>query len=708
MAMSRADPYRDETVRRVAARAPLGFAIFLGCLALSAIFDVLRFPERLRWMTLFGCLFVTMVAVSWSLIRLRPERSVGIVVCFVNLLGVGITAYHVIVRAPVAMCVWQLTALLATSSVVLPWGSRNQALACLGTLVAYPLYLISGASDPLTWGAGGAYLLVVLSLSMFAASLLERSVRSDLTLTAALSDREARLRSYFDLALVGTAVVSPDGIFREINDELCHMFGYTRAELAGLSWPMLVDRDMQSAAAALLLRAHAGAGTPERLETRCVRKDGSAIDAIISARGLPGPHGSVNNVMLLMQDVTERRRVEAEREENLRRVEAARQDAVAASRAKDAFLATVSHELRTPLTPILAWSGLLRQGRVTATQTEAALAAVERNAKAQAQLIDDLLDVSRIVSGKWRLSMCPTDLASVVRAALEAMEPAFHANGVSLDVRLPDAPVSLRGDPDRLQQVVANLLSNGVKFTPRGGRVEVVLERVEGFARLIVRDTGEGISPEFLPHVFEPFRQADNSNTREHRGVGLGLAIARALVERHGGAVRAESDGPGRGAVFTVELPLVSDAALATSGDQWAARAAPRASLHGLNVLVVDDDSDSNTVVRALLASFGAEVRTALSAREALDIAIGWQPDVLVSDIAMPGEDGYALLRKLRARGGALGRVPAIALTALGGPADRVRSGAAGYQMHVTKPFDADELAAAVERAAARSVRPTA
>jgi len=432
-------------------------------------------------------------------------------------------------------------------------------------------------------------------------------------------------------------------------------------------------------------------------------------------RGLPGPEGAIDHVMVLVQDITERKRAEAERERYLAQAETARRQAEEASRAKDVFLATVSHELRTPLTPILAWSRLLREGRLGAEKTTAGLAAVERSARAQARLIDDLLDVSRLGARDWRVALRPMDLAPVVRAAVEVVRPAADAKGVALETALPPLAVPVQGDPERLQQVVWNLVSNAVKFTPRGGRVRIALERVDDRARLTVRDTGEGISPDFLPYVFERFRQADSSGTRRHGGLGLGLAIVRGLVERHGGSVRAESAGTEQGAVFTVELPLLAsvaeEAARVQPGRQVTTAepdAAPGAPLGGLRVLVVDDDPDSNAVVSALLVSCGAEVQTAVSAPDALEVAGRWQPDVVVSDIAMPGEDGCTLLRQLRARGGPLGRVPAVALTAYAGMNDRRRVFAAGFQAHVVKPFDPAQLAAAVENAAHAGPEPPA
>ena len=386
----------------------------------------------------------------------------------------------------------------------------------------------------------------------------------------------------------------------------------------------------------------------------------------------------------------------------LAREQVARARAEEADRAKDQFLAMVSHELRNPLSPILAWARMLRAGGLPADKQHAAVEAIERNAMAQAQLVEDLLDVSRIVSGKLRLDVRPTGLERVVAGALDAVRPSADARQVRLQVVLDPRPGMVLGDPDRLQQVAWTLLSNAVKFTPRGGRVQVGLERVDSHLELTVSDTGQGIAPELLPRVFERFWQADAGTTRTAGGLGLGLAIVRHLVELHGGSVSAHSDGVGQGASFTVRLPLMvmRDAARAperrhpTAVDRPATPDVPR--LDGVCVLVVDDEPDSNEMVAVLLASHGAEVRVAASAAQALAILERWRPHVLVSDIGMPEVDGFELIRRVRERDDARAHVPAIALTAYARVEDRVRSLTAGFQMHVTKPVDPFELVAVV------------
>ncbi len=377
-------------------------------------------------------------------------------------------------------------------------------------------------------------------------------------------------------------------------------------------------------------------------------------------------------------------------------------EAQESSRLKDEFLATVSHELRTPLTAILGWAHMLRTGQFNDESARRAFETVERNARAQAQLIDDLLDVSRIITGKLRIDVRPVDPNSFIEAAVEAVRPAAEAKGVRLQKVLDTGSVTVSGDPVRLQQVVWNLLSNAIKFTPRGGRVQVRLERVNSHVEVSVSDTGSGIPADFLPHVFDRFRQADQKTTRQHGGMGLGLAIVRHLVELHGGTVRAESAGEGQGATFTVLLPVAPVYQSEAEGE----RVHPAARntlptfdlfdrLDGLKILVVDDEPDTRDMLQAGLGQCGAEVTAAASAAEALAAIEKHAPDLVISDIGMPGEDGYELMRRVRALPAeAGGRVPAIALTAYARVEDRMHALRAGYQMHVPKPVELAELAA--------------
>jgi PAS domain S-box-containing protein len=402
----------------------------------------------------------------------------------------------------------------------------------------------------------------------------------------------------------------------------------------------------------------------------------------------------------LQLEIADRKRAEHERTQLLILEQKARKEAEGANRAKDEFLATVSHELRTPLNAILGWARMLQAGRLDEAQIARAYETVERNAKAQAQLIEDLLDVSRIISGKLRLDVRPLELASVIEGAIETTRPAAEAKGIRVVTVLDPRGSPVTGDADRLQQVVWNLLSNAIKFTPKGGRVLVRLERVNSHAEITVSDTGVGISPEFLPHVFDRFRQADGSITRSYGGLGLGLAIVRHLVELHGGTVSADSRA-GEGATFTVQVPAI--ALRAVEAVTAPRRVQPTAggdvslesitTLDGLRVLVVDDQQDAVEVLAAVLGQCGAEVRSANSAAEALETLQEWKPDVLVSDIGMPGEDGYELIRRMRALEPEQGvHIPAVALSAHARTQDRLRALSAGFEMHVPKPVEPAEL----------------
>ncbi len=392
-------------------------------------------------------------------------------------------------------------------------------------------------------------------------------------------------------------------------------------------------------------------------------------------------------------------RVEAER---------ARAEAEAASRAKDDFLATLSHELRSPLSAILTWAFLLRTKIADPAEAARAIEAIERNTRLQARLVEDLLDISRIVSGRLGLEVSRVELPSVIEAAVEAARPVAEARGLHVEVALDAAVPPVRGDPMRLQQVVGNLLSNAIKFTPEGGRISVTLGRTGADARLTVRDTGSGIPAELLPQVFDRFRQADSSSTRRHGGLGLGLAIVRHLVELHGGSVAVMSAGAGQGTTLTITLPLDPNLELAASeASRGGPRLADLADLDGVRVLVVDDEADAREFIRAILAGCGAEVTAAASAASALGVLRRAQPDVLVSDIAMPDEDGYALVRQVRALGASAGgRVPALALTAYASAEDRQRVLGAGYQMHLAKPVEPADLVAAVAALASGRTRP--
>ncbi|HEX6209243.1 MAG TPA: ATP-binding protein [Methylomirabilota bacterium] len=393
----------------------------------------------------------------------------------------------------------------------------------------------------------------------------------------------------------------------------------------------------------------------------------------------------------------------------------ARAGAEAASRAKEEFLAVLSHELRTPLNAVYGWARMLRSGQIEgAEEVTRALDVIMRNANAQVQLIDDMLDVSRIVTGKMRLDVRPVDVKTVVEAALDVVRPAAAAKQIRLQAVLDPRAVAVTGDPDRLQQVVWNLLSNAVKFTPREGHIRISLQRVSSHVEIVIADSGQGIAPEVLPHVFERFQQGDSTSTRRHTGLGLGLALVRHLVELHGGTVEASSAGEGQGSTFTIKLPVAIARAVEPEADRpmrgrvhstaelQVAPAGP--SLRGLRVLVVDDDRDGLDLITTILVSGGAEVQACASAAEGLGALQRWHPDVLISDIEMPGEDGYTFIRRVRALDTAkIARTPAVALTAYGRVQDRLRTLSAGYSMHVPKPVDPTELTTIVASLAGRT-----
>lgn len=404
----------------------------------------------------------------------------------------------------------------------------------------------------------------------------------------------------------------------------------------------------------------------------------------------------------LSRYISELQRSEEARGQLLVRAERARSEAEAANRMKDEFLATLSHELRTPLTSLLGWSSVLREAKREEKVLNQGLEAIDRNARVQAQLIDDLLDVSRIVSGKLNLDVRPLEISSVTRAAINVVRPAADAKNITLDYSAEPGLGAISADSGRLHQIIWNLLSNAVKFTPQGGKITIRTEQDGTHAKITVTDTGQGIDAEFLPRVFDRFRQADSSTTRSFGGLGLGLAIVRHLVELHGGTVSAESEGPGKGATFFATFPLLTGRPepIAPGGEMCAAE---MRSLDGLRVLLVDDEAEAREIISTVIGRTGAEVQTCISASDALTKLAEWRPDVILSDIAMPEEDGYSFIGKVRSlpreKGG---ETPAAALTAYARDEDRVQALAAGYQMHIAKPIGASQLVNMVAKLAGR------
>jgi PAS domain S-box-containing protein len=519
----------------------------------------------------------------------------------------------------------------------------------------------------------------------------------------ALRESEERFRGTFENAAVGIAHKDADGRWLRVNQKYCDIVGYTHDELLQKTFRDITDPDDVGAELEQYTRLMRGELPSCSLEKRCIRKDGSLIWTDVSVSLQRDASGKPAYAIAILQDISDRKRLERESRQ-------AREAAEVASRMKDEFLATLSHELRTPLNAIFGWARLLRSGKVSSEDQEEGLDAMERNARVLAHLVEDLLDISRIVSGTLRLDVQRVNLSEVIEAALAAVIPAADAKGVRIHKVLDSLVGPVSGDLARLQQIVWNLLSNAIKFTPKGGQVQVLLERVNSHVEISVIDTGQGIQPEFLPHVFERFRQADASTTRQQGGLGLGLAIVKHLVEMHGGTVRAKSPGEGKGATFTVALPIVvvhrrrpPPEKVQPKDPEPAELESPIDALAGVKVLVVDDEEDARALVKRVLADSGAEVRVAESVAEALQVLDKFRPHVLVSDIGIPEEDGYDLIRQIRAGGRTAKRLPAVALTAFARAEDRKRAMLAGFQTHVAKPVDPAELVAVVASLAGRT-----
>ena len=412
----------------------------------------------------------------------------------------------------------------------------------------------------------------------------------------------------------------------------------------------------------------------------------------------PKAPGDRQSLLSQLRDANEQLVVSSMHAQDLAdQADASRAEALAANRLKDEFLAVVSHEMRTPLNAVLGWARLLGGGQLDPARTTKAIQTIERNTKALARIIDDLLDISRLIGGNIRIDAQPVDLVAVIQGALDEVRPAAEMKSISLRFTCHEIPDPVGGDTLRLQQVVANLLSNAIKFTPSGGRVEVRLTPTDSWAEIQVADTGQGIAAEFLPHLFERFTQADTSTTRRQGGIGVGLAIVKALVERHGGSVHADSPGVGNGATFTIRIPVLPSQRRGEDprGGEMPGAAATR--LDGIRVLLAEDDADGRQVLTLILELAGANVRGAASVREALSAFTGFRPDVLVSDIGMPDEDGYSLIRQVRARDVDYGgSTPAVALTGYVNAEDRARLLQAGFQVHLRKPVEPAEIIAAV------------
>lgn len=522
--------------------------------------------------------------------------------------------------------------------------------------------------------------------------------------------REAHQRLRFHVENTPLAVVEWDSDFRvsRWTPAAERLFGWRADEVVGKrvnDWQFVFPEDA-GAVARVTDRQRRGVEGLGVLRNRNYTKDGALLHCEWYNSVLHAESGGLVSVLSLVLDVTARELAEEESARLLAREQESRREAEAANRLKDEFIAIVSHELRTPLTSIIGYAIMLRESPSVGPEVAGGLEVIERNARAEARLVSDLLDLSSIMTGKLRLNAQRVELAALVEAAVVSARPAAQAKEIRLLTDLAPGADVVTGDPERLQQVVSNLLSNAIKFTHEGGRVEVKLVYAGSSAEISVCDTGQGISPDFLPYVFDRFRQGDGSTSRRHGGLGLGLALVRHLTELHGGAVRAESVGEGFGSTFTVELPLAAEREEPTGGRglegsvQAGAHAAP---LDGVRLLLVDDDEDFRALLRMMLTQRGATVTAVGSAAAALEELKRSRQDLLVSDVGMPGTDGYELLREVRALPEEQnGRIPAVALTGYAAEKDRGLAAAAGYQMHLAKPVDPAELTAALARLAGR------
>ena len=499
------------------------------------------------------------------------------------------------------------------------------------------------------------------------------------------------------------AYIDRDQRYKFVNLAYQSWYGRPRNEIRGLTVRDLLGTERHARVLPFVERALAGESVTFELTT--LHRDGTP--RFVRADYVPdvAPDGTVRGYVSLVSDITDLRLTETLLRDQALALERARAEAEAANRSKDDFLATLSHELRTPLNAVVGWVRLLGEGTLSPHDQARAIEVIERNARLQVQLIEDLLDVSRIVAGKAQLDLRPVHPVTLIDAVVDSMRPAAAAKAIRLDTMLDLQAGPIAGDSERLQQVLWNIVSNAIKFTGREGRIEIRLTRADTSVVVEVRDTGEGISREVLPHIFERFRQGERGSTRRHGGLGIGLALVKHLVEAHGGRVTADSPGPGRGTIFTVTLPLITHAAV--SGTLPSSRppvrpmmVVPADALQGCRALVIDDDPDALDLFSRLLQRAGAQVRTASSARDAQAAMTAVPFDVVLSDIEMPGEDGMALIQRLRAD---RSPIPVVAVTAYGSPEDRVRLLAAGFDAHLAKPIDAAELVAVVQRLFTRS-----
>jgi PAS domain S-box-containing protein len=546
---------------------------------------------------------------------------------------------------------------------------------------------------------------LMVSLLQQKAVMLGSEIERRESVERALAQRDEELSDFLESANEGLHKVGPDGTIVWANKAELDLFGYARDEYIGHHVSEFhVDKDVIADMLARLRRG--GTLTGQASQMRC--KDGSIKHVMINSSGY-FKDGEFVNSRCFTRDVTAIRETEELQRRLLEQERKARVEAERVGHMKDEFLATLSHELRTPLNAIFGWTQVIRMAPLDVASVTKGIDVIDRNVRAQTQLIEDLLDMSRIVAGKLRLSLQQTDLVPALEAAIEAIRPLATAKQIHIRAVLDPLAGPVSADAARLQQIMWNLLANSVKFTPKGGSIEVMLERVNSSAEISISDSGQGIAPDFLPHVFEQFRQEDARIVRRHGGLGLGLSIVKQIVDLHGGEVRAKSAGEGKGATFIVALPIV--AAMRRSGardftgvtGEFSADFASNV-LKGVRVLVVDDDADARELVCHLLSGYEADVRTAASADEAFGLLTDFRPRVLVSDIGMPGKDGFEFIREVRGLDcPEMRAIPALALTAFARSEDRNRAMLAGFHLHIAKPIEPRELGVAVASLALRA-----
>jgi PAS domain S-box-containing protein len=513
--------------------------------------------------------------------------------------------------------------------------------------------------------------------------------------------RLAAIVEFSDDAIISKTL---DGVITSWNQAAERLFGYTRAEAVGQHITLIIPSERRNEEVEILAKLRKGESI-SHFETQRLGKDGKLVEISLSVSPLWNVKGELVGASKIARDITDRKKLEMQSNQLLEKERALREDAQRINILKDEFLATLSHELRNPLNAILGWSQLLIRGNMNSDGVKQAAEVISRGAKMQKQLIDDLLDMSRIIAGKLRVEISKIDPALCIGAAVETVKASAEAKNIAINIDFGSKLDWIFADSERLQQVVCNLLTNAVKFTPRGGKIDVATKKIDSHVEISVSDSGEGIDPEFLPFIFERFRQADSSASRVHGGLGLGLSISKQLISLHGGSISAESDGKGRGAKFTVSLPLNEHVTKTSEGpakvlvlEEQLPLNYEEIDLSGVKILVVEDEPGSRDLIKTVLENCNAEIVIAESGTVALELLNNFVPAIIISDIGMPGMDGYDFLKEVKKMKNGAERVPAIALTAFVRESDRARALKSGFDEHIAKPADPSKLVEVVSR----------